>query len=86
MVQRLCPRPAFPRAPDQPTLRDFALDAKGQIAIPGYINTFLRDYQREGVQFFYDQYKAGLGALLGDDMGLVSTATRCPSNGSSNLT
>jgi SNF2 family DNA or RNA helicase len=48
-----------------------ALDPEGMICVPASINTFLRDYQRDGVRFFYQQYKAGLGALLGDDMGLV---------------
>jgi len=39
--------------------------------VPASINTFLRDYQREGVKFFWKQYQEGRGGLLGDDMGLV---------------
>lgn len=41
--------------------------------VPASINTYLREYQREGVRFFWDLYKQGRGGLLGDDMGLVST-------------
>lgn len=36
------------------------------------INIFLRQYQREGIQFFFDRWKDGRGGVLGDDMGLVS--------------
>jgi SNF2 family DNA or RNA helicase len=39
--------------------------------VPGAINTYLRDYQRDGVKFFWRQYTEGRGGLLGDDMGLV---------------
>lgn len=39
--------------------------------VPAAINTYLREYQREGVQFFWDLYDEGRGGLLGDDMGLV---------------
>jgi len=41
--------------------------------VPASINTYLREYQREGVVFFWDLYKQGRGGLLGDDMGLVSS-------------
>jgi SNF2 family DNA or RNA helicase len=41
--------------------------------VPGAQNTYLREYQREGIRFFYRQYLAGKGALLGDDMGLGKT-------------
>ena len=40
--------------------------------VPGSINTYLREYQREGVLFFWELYNNGRGGLLGDDMGLVS--------------
>lgn len=39
-------------------------------SVPASINKFLRDYQREGVQFFYERYCEGRGGVLGDDMGL----------------
>jgi DNA excision repair protein ERCC-6-like 2 len=41
--------------------------------VPGSQNTYLREYQREGIRFFYRQYREGKGALLGDDMGLGKT-------------
>ncbi|GAA5874343.1 hypothetical protein JCM1840_001353 [Sporobolomyces johnsonii] len=41
--------------------------------IPASINKFLRQYQREGVEFLYGQYKKGMGGILGDDMGLGKT-------------
>jgi SNF2 family DNA or RNA helicase len=43
--------------------------------VPGGINTFLREYQRDGVRFFWERWKEGRGGLLGDDMGLVHS---CP--------
>lgn len=39
--------------------------------VPAAINTYLREYQREGVRFFWDLYNEGRGGVLGDDMGLV---------------
>lgn len=39
--------------------------------VPASINTYLREYQRDGVRFFYDMYDQDRGGLLGDDMGLV---------------
>jgi len=49
-----------------------ALDEDQKIKIPAALNTYLRNYQREGVRFLWRQYKRGQGGLLGDDMGLVS--------------
>jgi hypothetical protein len=40
------------------------------IQVPASINRFLREYQRDGVRFFWDCYKEGRGGVLGDDMGL----------------
>ncbi|KAI0789173.1 P-loop containing nucleoside triphosphate hydrolase protein [Abortiporus biennis] len=34
---------------------------------------YLRDYQRDGVKFFWDRYEKGVGGVLGDDMGLGKT-------------
>jgi SNF2 family DNA or RNA helicase len=67
----LDPRPAFYRPPDLPSPGPLVLDEEGHIVVPSYINTHLREYQRDGVRFFYNQFKQGRGALLGDDMGLV---------------
>ncbi|KZS99399.1 uncharacterized protein LAESUDRAFT_765582 [Laetiporus sulphureus 93-53] len=41
-------------------------------AVPARIDTFLREYQHEGVRFFWERYGDDKGGLLGDDMGLVS--------------
>ncbi|KAK4048550.1 hypothetical protein OIV83_004718 [Microbotryomycetes sp. JL201] len=41
--------------------------------VPAPVNRFLRDYQREGVEFLHRQYSKGLGGILGDDMGLGKT-------------
>lgn len=49
------------------------MDKDESIKIPGPINTYLRDYQREGVKFFYNRFRKGRGGLLGDDMGLGKT-------------
>lgn len=55
------------------------LDPKLGVKVPAAINTYLRDYQRDGVQFLYRQYEKNLGGLLGDDMGLVRhTARKAP--------
>ncbi|KAG6891444.1 hypothetical protein C0992_006703 [Termitomyces sp. T32_za158] len=67
---RLKPRPGFPLRGDQTLRGPFYLDTEKQVAVPAAINTYLRDYQRDGVQFFYKQYAEGRGGLLGDDMGL----------------
>jgi SNF2 family DNA or RNA helicase len=40
--------------------------------IPAPLNKFLRDYQRQGVDFLYRQYEQGMGGILGDDMGEVA--------------
>lgn len=69
------PRPSFPLAAGQKRLGPMVLDPKKGIMVPGYINTFLREYQREGIHFFYERYAQGRGGLLGDDMGLVSPFT-----------
>ncbi|KDN43135.1 hypothetical protein RSAG8_06288, partial [Rhizoctonia solani AG-8 WAC10335] len=43
------------------------------VRVPASINRHLRDYQREGVQFFYQRWVEGRGGLIGDDMGLGKT-------------
>ncbi|KAI0759188.1 hypothetical protein BC629DRAFT_1072812 [Irpex lacteus] len=72
------PRPSnIERKPDQPLLGPLVLDEGGvpgrrkKTQVPGSINTYLRDYQRDGIRFFWERYKDGYGGLLGDDMGLV---------------
>ncbi|NXY41778.1 ER6L2 protein, partial [Ceuthmochares aereus] len=50
----------------------FKLSDNGDF-IPYTINRYLRDYQREGVQFLYRHYANKRGCILGDDMGLGKT-------------
>ena len=47
--------------------------------MPGSINRYLREYQREGIKFLFRQYAANQGAILADDMGLGKVASdACP--------
>lgn len=41
--------------------------------VPYTINRYLRDYQREGIKFIYNNYVRSRGCILGDDMGLGKT-------------
>lgn len=67
------PKPGFPLAPGQTERQALILDKDQGIFVPGTINTYLRQYQRDGIQFFWRQYSEGRGGLLGDDMGLGKT-------------
>ncbi|TFY76961.1 hypothetical protein EWM64_g7051 [Hericium alpestre] len=49
------------------------LDLKLHITVPPSLNKHLREYQREGVRFFFERYAQNRGAVLGDDMGLGKT-------------
>jgi SNF2 family DNA or RNA helicase len=40
--------------------------------VPGRINYFLREYQRDGVRFLWDRFSRREGAILADDMGNMS--------------
>ncbi|KAK0497746.1 RAD26-like SNF2 family DNA-dependent ATPase [Armillaria luteobubalina] len=71
--QHMKPRPGFPLAPGQKPLGPLILDEAKGIKVPAAINTYLREYQRGGIKFFYRQYSEGRGGLLGDDMGLGKT-------------
>ncbi|XP_073527082.1 DNA excision repair protein ERCC-6-like 2 [Phyllobates terribilis] len=65
-------KPQFPdRKPAAPA-KDFPLSNTG-VCVPYTINRYLRDYQREGVQFLYEHYARSTGCILGDDMGLGKT-------------
>jgi SNF2 family DNA or RNA helicase len=37
--------------------------------VPGRINHFLREYQRDGINFLWDRFCRKEGAILADDMG-----------------
>ncbi|XP_022803262.1 DNA excision repair protein ERCC-6-like 2 isoform X2 [Stylophora pistillata] len=43
------------------------------IQIPATLNSYLREYQRDGVRFLFQHYSENTGAILGDDMGLGKT-------------
>ena len=43
------------------------------LEVPGAAARYLRDYQKDGIRFLYNQYVRGLGGVLGDDMGLGKT-------------
>ncbi|XP_067839300.1 DNA excision repair protein ERCC-6-like 2 isoform X2 [Heptranchias perlo] len=47
--------------------------SEGGVSVPYTINRYLRDYQRDGVQFICGHYFSGKGCILGDDMGLGKT-------------
>ncbi|NXX23587.1 ER6L2 protein, partial [Podargus strigoides] len=65
-------KPNFPdRSLPSPAVT-FKLSDNGDF-IPYTINRYLRDYQREGVQFLYEHYANKRGCVLGDDMGLGKT-------------
>ncbi|KAF5381928.1 hypothetical protein D9757_007567 [Collybiopsis confluens] len=66
------PRPSFQKSSSS-VLVPLVLDSYSKIQVPAAINVFLRDYQRDGIKFFYTHYKENHGALLGDDMGLGKT-------------
>ncbi|PPQ63446.1 hypothetical protein CVT24_004978 [Panaeolus cyanescens] len=72
MQKYLEARPGFPLNKEQKPLNALVLDQDQGVEIPSSINTYLRDYQRDGVKFLYRQYQQGCGGLLGDDMGLGS--------------
>ncbi|MFT7811799.1 DNA excision repair protein ERCC-6-like 2 isoform X1 [Arapaima gigas] len=50
----------------------YKLSSNGE-CIPYTINRYLRDYQRDGVRFIYNNYACSRGCILGDDMGLGKT-------------
>ncbi len=75
--QKLQPKPGFPLRSDQKQESALVLDEAKGIKIPASINTYLRDYQRDGVKFLWRQYNEERGGLLGDDMGLVSVILMC---------
>ncbi|KAM8793228.1 DNA excision repair protein ERCC-6-like 2 [Eudromia elegans] len=65
-------KPNFPDKNLPSPATAFKLSDNGD-CIPYTINRYLRDYQREGVQFLYGHYANKRGCVLGDDMGLGKT-------------
>jgi len=64
-------RPTFRLGLNQKHLGPLVLDQRKHVRVPSTINTFLRDYQRDGVKFLYEKFRNSVGGMLGDDMGLV---------------
>ncbi|XP_069481800.1 DNA excision repair protein ERCC-6-like 2 isoform X2 [Ambystoma mexicanum] len=65
-------KPLFPDKRHSGPAVAFNLSNTGD-SIPYTINRYLRDYQREGVQFMHRHYTESRGCILGDDMGLGKT-------------
>uniref|UniRef100_A0A1A8F3E5 Excision repair cross-complementing rodent repair deficiency, complementation group 6-like 2 n=2 Tax=Nothobranchius korthausae TaxID=1143690 RepID=A0A1A8F3E5_9TELE len=65
-------KPVFPGNTVDPS-HCIALDLRGEDRVPYTINRYLRDYQREGIRFIYNNYIHSTGCILGDDMGLGKT-------------
>ncbi|XP_029295210.1 DNA excision repair protein ERCC-6-like 2 isoform X2 [Cottoperca gobio] len=67
-------KPVFPSSvPDTRLCVPLELsDVNGDI-VPYTINRYLRDYQRDGIRFIYNNYICSRGCILGDDMGLGKT-------------
>lgn len=59
------------RDPSQPILGPLTIDSKTNLQVPALVNTFLREYQRDGIRFFWERFHDRRGGILGDDMGLV---------------
>ncbi|XP_069785390.1 DNA excision repair protein ERCC-6-like 2 isoform X2 [Narcine bancroftii] len=47
--------------------------SEGGVCVPHTIHRYLRDYQKDGIQFICKHYFHGNGCILGDDMGLGKT-------------
>ncbi|CAI5734234.1 unnamed protein product [Hyaloperonospora brassicae] len=54
-------------------LRPSEGDSLKTLEVCANMNSYLYDYQREGVHFLYSAYQRNTGAILGDDMGLGKT-------------
>ncbi|XP_038137424.1 DNA excision repair protein ERCC-6-like 2 isoform X2 [Cyprinodon tularosa] len=65
-------KPVFPGSSTDPML-SIPLDLSNEDRVPYTINRYLRDYQREGIRFIYNNFMASTGCILGDDMGLGKT-------------
>ncbi|XP_073322863.1 DNA excision repair protein ERCC-6-like 2 isoform X2 [Pagrus major] len=67
-------KPVFPSSITDPRLCvPLKLSDVDGDRVPYTINRYLRDYQREGIRFIYNNYMRSRGCILGDDMGLGKT-------------
>ncbi|KAF6737059.1 DNA excision repair protein ERCC-6-like 2 [Oryzias melastigma] len=65
-------KPVFPGGGTNPSCF-VPLSLSDEDRVPYTINRYLRDYQREGIKFIYNNYIRSSGCILGDDMGLGKT-------------
>lgn len=65
-------KPVFPGSSTDLSLC-IPLELSDEDRVPYTINRYLRDYQREGIRFIYNNYIHSTGCILGDDMGLGKT-------------
>ncbi|XP_047448749.1 DNA excision repair protein ERCC-6-like 2 isoform X2 [Mugil cephalus] len=67
-------KPVFPSSVTEPGhCVPLELSDADEDRVPYTINRYLRDYQREGIRFIYNNYIRSRGCILGDDMGLGKT-------------
>uniref|UniRef100_A0A4W5QZ95 Excision repair cross-complementation group 6-like 2 n=1 Tax=Hucho hucho TaxID=62062 RepID=A0A4W5QZ95_9TELE len=66
-------KPLFPCSQTPPGPSEPLVLSQSGVAVPYTINRYLRYYQKEGIQFIYDNYAQSRGCILGDDMGLGKT-------------
>lgn len=66
-------KPLFHSNQTPPGPSEAFLLAGSDVKVPYTINRYLRDYQREGIKFIYQNYAKSRGCILGDDMGLGKT-------------
>ncbi|KZT50905.1 hypothetical protein CALCODRAFT_504196 [Calocera cornea HHB12733] len=66
-------RPNFVPTAEQALTGPLLLDSATSTEVPASINRFLREYQRDGVRFFWRCREEKRGGVLGDDMGLGKT-------------
>ncbi|XP_054895824.1 DNA excision repair protein ERCC-6-like 2 isoform X3 [Poeciliopsis prolifica] len=72
LKQSIQEKPVFPGS-NTDTILCTPLHLRDEDRVPYTINRYLRDYQRDGIRFIYNNYMTSTGCILGDDMGLGKT-------------
>ncbi|XP_014842659.1 PREDICTED: DNA excision repair protein ERCC-6-like 2 isoform X1 [Poecilia mexicana] len=72
LKQSIQEKPVFPGS-NADTILCTPLHLRDEDRVPYTINRYLRDYQRDGIRFIYNNYMSSTGCILGDDMGLGKT-------------
>uniref|UniRef100_A0A3P9PSS4 Excision repair cross-complementation group 6-like 2 n=1 Tax=Poecilia reticulata TaxID=8081 RepID=A0A3P9PSS4_POERE len=72
LKQSVQEKPVFPGSNTE-TILCTPLHLTDEDRVPYTINRYLRDYQRDGIRFIYNNYMSSTGCILGDDMGLGKT-------------